>query len=377
MFQFNEYRALIATSLLLLLIAIEATSAKSANELSTSGARKIRGSNQVTEKPNPTSTLGPMQETLSSVLEQKHEVDQDSGFEPDATTSPVLSSRVEDNHPSLKPKTRSFRTSQAAHLQDTSSFASFGELGAMQGRKMHNYKKQYESNLPHWTAQIDNNDELAQNYNAKYGSKKSHSLSYANPPYGQEQGLELSNPIGYPEYAGNQQSLANNHLNNHASGYENSLYNPYASSSQAEQQSFASHHQNQLPMAKWSSLHMKKAELICGAIAISLGAIIVGAPIYLIYLVLQAAMNGSSGSLSLINAVAPNTSSSSLLRSLFGVQLNRKRSNLGQEARNGTSQISAPSGNLLHIYLLPLMKHLKSGEILERLNKAIDKFSKI
>lgn len=446
-FKSSTFRLIIGASLLLM-ISISTALGSSTKLINDAIGSKMRRSNRATENPLgiltklnlTTTTQGPQQqhqqllEQLNNILEQKN-IDHDFGFEPEAgslSTTPVISSRAEDinNNDSENIDSMNFRPRKSSkkqqqsigHIQDTSSFSSFGELGTSQlnGRKLHNNLDNNQDE-PSWMLGQSNNgighdtmyehaDEIAKSYGAKYvtsANKKSHSqLPYRtmipdNPKQKQkseQSNYQPMNLIGYPEYPSppmsnsNSNYLANDYgkqydTDNNSNNYNsmivphhhntiNNQYNPYALGSQPEMQSFTSHHNS---MSKWSALHMKKAEIICAAIAISLGAIILGAPIYLIYLVLQGAMNGSSGSLSLINAVAPNTSSTSTtLGSLLRQQINRKRSGFNSaEARNGTVSLTSNGNDLIGSYLLPFVNNLKGGEIFERLNKAIDKFSKL
>lgn len=111
------------------------------------------------------------------------------------------------------------------------------------------------------------------------------------------------------------------------------------------------------------------SEIVCTVVALAIVALIVGAPIFLIYLVIMGTFNGSSGSLSLINTVAPNTAS------IMGSLSNAMRRRSSAETRNKKGSWS--SNDFMSLLSGLFVDSPKVAEISKRLLLALEKFSKI
>lgn len=262
---------------------------------------------------------------------------------------------------------------------DASSFASFGELPASSSATSGSSARQlassdsYSPHSSYYSGYIAPSSSST-NYNGQSpnaGSNYHSSMHHSYSPQHYHKAAASSPPLGYPSNNYDRHSLGSNYYDRNY--LPNSLVTPFwASSNPSTSAGLMSSASSAL--SHWAG-GWGLGEIVCTLIAISIGAIILGAPFFLIYLALMGNFSGS-GTLSLTNPTGAAAAGATT------TVTNGRRKRLAIfEQLNSLSEMSKQSSDfgkfvesILH-QLNPLVDVRQVTETFKHLTESIERYS--
>lgn len=247
------------------------------------------------------------------------------------------------------------------HANEASNFASFGEMHP------------HLHSIPMVARQLNPpTDYLSQSsYHSSFTSPSQSTSADYNPYYHSSQAESTPKLSGYPT---NGAGYSSDHRQSPIGHYEAYGWTPDAAGQSAGLMSSASH-----ALSHWTG-GFGISEILCTVVALAIGAIILGAPFFLIYLVLMGNFSGS-GTISLAN---PTQTASPGASTTVNANGRRKRSiddfrqtiikNLAKDHKNSVHNLLA---RINFDQLSPLVDAHLLMDTYKRLVRSIEKFSKL
>lgn len=202
------------------------------------------------------------------------------------------------------PNSQDQSSGSSVQANDATNFASFGEQPTSSGSSTGSasrhissadYNGPYSSSA-YYAGYMSPSSSVA-SYNSVYGNGDSQSSYHTSPMHSHYYHKTPSTPLGYPTNGGyDRQSTGSNYYDR---SYLNAASTPIWASGVPTSSSGGLMASASSALSHWTG-GFGIAEIICSIVAIAIGAIILGAPFFLIYLALMGNFSGS-GTLNLTN----------------------------------------------------------------------------